>query len=74
MGFCCDKECPAYPVCFAQRLGDECKRVLENFEKLGLFDGDSFVQPIIPGCDEKCVFDHPCKGCDKSEIKDEENE
>ena len=61
----CDKECPAYPVCFNKRLGDLCKRVLNNFEKLGLFKNNAFVKPIFQGCDNECAYKHPCDGCDK---------
>jgi len=53
MGFECNKECPAYPVCFSTRLGTGCQKVLENFEKLGIFNGDSFVKPKLCRCKDK---------------------
>ena len=30
----CEKDCPAYPVCFSKKAGERCRKVLENLEKL----------------------------------------
>lgn len=44
----CANECPAYPVCYSQRMGDKCQQVLNKlFELLSDEQRSQKIKTII---------------------------